>query len=84
MKYVQLTRRLRVQRGPGHPDLVSERPLKLNARGEFKAYLDDPDSGPTLVEFDELCQVDIPALLRSGALREYAPPKPKRAARKGA
>ena len=69
--YVQLSRRLRVQRGPGNADLVSARPVELDAEGEVVRYLDDPERDPTLVEFDALCRVNVPQLLRIGAIRPY-------------
>ena len=73
--YRQLTLRLRVQRGPGRHDLVSERPNRKDKAGN-RIYLDSDDS-PTLVTFDEHCQVDIPALLAIGAITEYTPPEPE-------
>ena len=73
--YRQLTFRLRVQRGPGKKDLVSERPMKL-VKGN-RVYTDS-DEKPTLVSFDEHCQVNIPGLLRGGAIMEYTPPKAKK------
>jgi len=71
--YIQIAERLRVQRGAGRPDLVSERPTRRNQKGDRVAYLDDPDTNPTLVEFDEHCQVNIDFLLRTGGLRPYTP-----------
>jgi len=71
--YVQLSRRLRVQRGPGNADLVSGRPVELDAEGEVVRYLDDPERDPTLVEFDALCRVNVPQLLRIGAIRPHEP-----------
>ena len=65
MKYRQITHRLRIQRGAGRPDLVSERPRK-QPRGRF---LDEDN--PTLVEFDEHCQVDAEELLKMGAIVPY-------------
>lgn len=75
--YIQIAERLRIQRGAGRPDLVSERPTRRNPKGDRVAYLDDPATNPTLVEFDEHCQVNIDFLLRTGGLRPYtAPPAP--------
>ena len=70
--YRVVTRRLRVQRGPGRHDLVAERPMN---KAETR-YIDSDDK-PTLITFDEHCQVDIPWLLRLGAIVPYTPPKPK-------
>lgn len=72
--YVQIVERLRVQRGAGEADLVSQRPVRRNAKGERVAFADDPDTAPTLVTFDERCQVNIPFLLRTGAIREHVAP----------
>ncbi len=77
MKYIQLAPRLRIQRGAGKADLVSERPHKRDKHGNV-AFSDDPEKKPTLVEFDEHCQVDIPALLRIGAIREQPVKEVKR------
>jgi|GEM_PF-6686025 len=74
--YVQLSKVLRIQRGPGNADLESERPVKLNAKKEVVGFLDDPVTNPTLVTFDELCDVNIRFLLRTGAIREYVAPAP--------
>ena len=68
MQYRQITLRLRVQRGAGNPDYVSERPR--NADLKFT----DSEDAPTLCSFDEYCQVDIPFLLQVGAIVEYVPP----------
>ena len=67
MQYRQITYKLRVQRGPGRPDLVSERPR--NKKGEYT-----DDKKPKLVSFDEHCRVDVERLLRIGAIEEYTPP----------
>ncbi len=71
MQYRQVTYKLRVQRGPGKPDLVSARPFK-EVKSQ-RVYTDDEK--PTLVEFDEHCRVDIPSLLKLGAIVEYREPK---------
>lgn len=73
--YRVFTRRLRVQRGPGNSDLVVERPLELDARGNEVGYADS-DEKPTLVTFDDKCQVDVASLLANGAIAEYSPPEP--------
>lgn len=70
--YRVVTRRLRVQRGPGRHDLVVERPMNK----AMTRYLDS-DAAPTLITFDEHCQVDMDGLLRLGAIVPYTPPKPK-------
>ena len=67
--YRVLTERLRVQRGPGRPDLVVERPMS----SKRTAFLDS-DEKPTLIQFDEHCQVDVAFLLVVGAIVEYVPP----------
>ena len=76
MQYRQIAHRLRVQRGPGNPDLVSERP-RAGRRGNWAEYLDS-DEKPTLVEFDKLCRVDAAHLMKIGAIIEYTPPILKR------
>lgn len=65
-RYRQISATLRVQRGPGHPDLVSSRPFKKDKNGN--KLFTDSDAQPTLVEFDEHCQVDVPQLLKTGAI----------------
>lgn len=77
--YRQITFRLRVQRGPGRKDLVSERPHKKD-RHDNRIYTDS-DEKPTLVRFDKYCQVDIPSLLQLGAIIPYTPPKPTKEVR---
>ncbi len=69
MEYRQLSLRLRVQRGQGRKDLVSERPHKMTDAGPV--YSDSLEK-PTIVTFDEHCQVDIEAMLGSGAIAEHA------------
>ena len=73
MIYRQIARRLRVDRGPGHPDLVSERPTITRADGSYE--FTDSDANPTLVEFDETCRVNLPELLRLGAIVAHTPAK---------
>lgn len=74
--YRQITHKLRIPRGPGNPDLVSVRP-----RHKKSGAYQDSDDKPTLVEFDELCRVDLEFLQTLGAIVEYTPPIQK--ARKG-
>ncbi len=62
--YLQITRRLRVNRGPGRPELVSEL---------------GPERVPAPVTFDEHCQVDVAWLQHIGALQEL-PSAPEPAA----
>lgn len=85
--YRQIAATLRVQRGAGREDLVSERPVVLTAKGEKKrdargnvTYLDS-DEAPTLVTFDEHCQINVPFLLKTGALVEIAAPTPSETAK---
>lgn len=79
MQYRQVAMRLRVQRGPGNPDLVSERPHTKDAEGN-PIYQDEDE--PTLITFDVDCQVDIEKLLKQGAIvphtarRKPAPKEP--------
>lgn len=65
--YRQLSHKLRIRRGPGRPDKVSERPRAGNREKGYGEYLDS-DEAPTLIEFEEFDQVDIPALIRAGAI----------------
>lgn len=73
--YRQIAARLRIQR-PGRPHLESERPRRQLRDGSFGRYLDS-DENPTLITFDADCDVDVAALLRSGAIAPYAPPAPE-------
>ena len=73
-RYIQVAYRLRVQRGPGRADLYSERPVRKNSEGHIVEAKDDPDNFPTIVTFDEHCRVDIPALLKLGAIKQYSEP----------
>lgn len=70
--YRQIAHRLRINRGPGHPDKVSERP-RAGARDRGWGAFLDSDESPTLIEFDELDQVDVPGLLRLGAIVPHPP-----------
>jgi hypothetical protein len=78
MRYVLLAQKMRIQRGPGNADLVVERPAINAADGSgIRGYLDDPDgitAPPTLVEFDDLCQINVEKAIKSGAFREYIEP----------
>lgn len=78
--YRQVAHRLRINRGPGRPDKVSERP-RAGRRGDWREFLDS-DEAPTLIAFDEYDQVNIPALLAQGAIAPHTPPR--RAARRQA
>ena len=66
MKYRLINARLRVNRGPGHTDYVPERPYKKDKDGNKN--FTDSEQKPTVVEFDEYCQVNIPSLLKLGAI----------------
>lgn len=80
-KYVQIARKLRVQRGPGRPDLVSERPGKWVGRGgDNERYVFSDTESPTLIEFDEHCRVDVASMLAKGSIR-YEDPTTKGAGR---
>lgn len=70
--YIQIAHRLRIQRGPGRPDKLSERPRAGSRERGWGAFTDSPDK-PTLITFDEYDQVDVDALLRSGAIVPYTP-----------
>jgi hypothetical protein len=72
VKYIQVSAKLRVHR-PGLPDLMSVRPTDKAGR-----YTDVEQ--PTLIDLDDTCVVDVPALLNIGAIAEV--PKAK-ASRKG-
>lgn len=61
-----------VRRGPNGevlPNLTVARPGNAR-RGVFT----DSDEAPTLVEFDEFCQVDVALLVAAGAIVPYTPP----------
>ncbi len=61
-----------VRRGPNDeimPNLTVARPGNAR-RGQYT----DSDEAPTLVTFDEFCQVDIDMLLASGAIVPYTKP----------
>lgn len=72
--YRQISKRLRIQRGPGNPDKVNERPMKTNRDGTDR-WFDSVDK-PTVVVFDEFDQVDVPFLLSIGALAEIEKVEP--------
>ncbi|MDO8704078.1 MAG: hypothetical protein Q7J84_03950 [Sulfuricaulis sp.] len=63
----QLSYKLRIQRGPGNPDKVSERP-----RDSSKRYLDGDN--PTLIVFEAGDQVDVDSLLSLGAIVPWHTP----------
>ena len=71
----QVTHRLRIQRGPGNPDRVSERPREGSRERGWGAYLDTDN--PTLVTFDALDQVDVGSLLGIGAIMPHETPRRK-------
>lgn len=70
--YRLITHRLRIQRGPGNPDKVVERPRAGSREAGWSEFLDS-DENPTLITFDELDQIDVASHLRGGGLCEYAP-----------
>ena len=67
--YRQVTKGLRIQRGAGHPDKVSERPRDPRTG----AFRDVPPAPPTLIELDELDQFDVPALIAIGGIVRVEP-----------
>lgn len=67
--YRVITKGLRVQRGTGRPDLVVMRPMNGS-----RTVFTDSDDMPTLVSFDEHCQVDITYLLNIGAIVPWEAP----------
>lgn len=72
--YRQITYKLRVSRGPGKPDLVSERPCRKDNHGN-RTYLDS-DEKPTLVTFDDYCVLtDLDFWLKVGHIVPYTPPR---------
>lgn len=74
--YRQVTIRLRIQRGPGRPDLVTERAYRVDRGTGRTVFLDEIGKAePTLVEFDEHCQVDVEHLLKLGAIEPWRPAK---------
>lgn len=73
MQYRLITKRLRVGRGPGRDDLVVERPHEDTKTGRIFHDLEQP----TIVIFDEHCQVDIQSLLTLGAIEPYRVPRLK-------
>ena len=69
--YVQIAHRLRIQRGPGKPDNVSERP-----REQKTGRYTDSDA-PTLITFHRGDLADVESLLANGAIEEQpAVPSP--------
>lgn len=80
--YRQIAHRLRIDRGPGRPDKVSERP-RAGRQGDWREFLDS-DEAPTLIEFDEFDRVDVAALLRQGSIVAHTPPaRPGRGVKRG-
>lgn len=69
----QIAHKLRIHRA-GQPDKIGERPRKGSRDQGWGDYLDS-DQEPTLITFDEFDRVDIGALLRSGAIVAWEPPK---------
>ena len=73
-------------KGEKREDKLSERP-RAGRRGNWMHFLDNPDAnhgdtpGPTLVTFEADDTLDVPALLRQGAIRlptaKQLPPKTK-------
>ena len=86
-QYVLVAMKQRVQRGPDRPDYVPERPYKKDSKGNKVPTGGDPHKvpheNPTLVTYDEHCQVNIPDLLAFGAIVEYVPPKKKEVKARG-
>lgn len=74
--YRQIVHRLRIQRGPGQPDKVSERPREGSRDRGWGKYRDSDDA-PTLITFDKHDRVNVEKLLRIGAIVPYEPPKRK-------
>ncbi len=75
--YRQIAHRLRIHRAEGG-ERVSERPREGSREKGWGKFLDSDDA-PTLVELDEGDQVDVTALLRSGAIQPYIAPRKTRA-----
>lgn len=73
--YRQIVHRLRLNRGKGRADKVSERPREGSRENGWGRYLDSDDN-PTLIEFDEYDQIDVGHALRIGAIVPWEPPKP--------
>ncbi len=69
-RYWQLSHRLRIARGPGVPDRVSERPRDRDS-GRYLDY-----ESPTVVEFEVGDLVDVPSLLAIGAIAPADAPHP--------
>ena len=78
--YRQITHRLRLQMGPGKPDVTSERPRQKKTG----IYLDiGPDGrSTTTVDIPADALADVPGLLRVGAI-EALPPEPAPAVKGG-
>lgn len=78
--YIQIARKLRLQYGPGKPDIVSERPTRNTDTG--RVYTDSEDN-PTLVTLTgEEVGLNVELLIRSGGIiprprHKPAPAPPK-------
>lgn len=77
-QYRQISGKLRIQRGPGRPDYVSERPR--DPRTQRYTDLEEP----TLVSFDQHCQVDVEKMIRRHQIAELEPGTPAPAAKASA
>ncbi len=83
MEYIQISRKLRIQR-PGMEHLESERPFDRDANGEpkvnAKGEIDFLDlDTPTVIDIDDRCEgVDIATMLRIHAIKEMPPKKKSR------
>mgnify|MGYP001577541094 CR=1 FL=1 len=78
--YIQLVHRLRIHRGPGKADKVSERPREGNRDDGWGAYRDLDK--PTLITFESGDQANIVDLLRTGAIAAL-PAKPEKEVKHG-
>jgi hypothetical protein len=57
-QYILIAAKLRIQRGPGRSHFEPFRPFTVDSKG-VKHVVDDPyGDDPTVVEFDEWCQID--------------------------
>ena len=74
--YRVIAAKLRIQRGPGRPDLEVERPYKAGPLGS--RVFRDSEEAPTTIEFDEFCIIDLDSLIRIGALIPTAGKRGKR------
>jgi len=75
-QYILIAAGLRVQRGAGRADYTPTRPaVNASDSSGIRGFLDDPDTDPTIVEFDEFCQINVEKLISRGQLREYKRPR---------